>query len=56
MKNLLTFILLAFVSTGLAQKKFIQCGQMLDVSSGKLVKEKTLVIDGNRILKCGMDM
>jgi len=51
MKNLLTIILLCLVSTGLAQKKFIQCGQMLDVASGKLVKEKTLVIEGNRILE-----
>ena len=51
MKNLLTLIMLGLISTGLAQKKFIQCGQMLDVASGKLVKEKTLVIEGNRILE-----
>ncbi|MGB5654914.1 MAG: amidohydrolase family protein, partial [Robiginitalea sp.] len=51
MKHLFTFVLLCLVSTGLAQKKFIQCGQMLDVATGKLVKEKTLVVEGNRILE-----
>jgi imidazolonepropionase-like amidohydrolase len=51
MKYLIAFLLAAFVSTGHAQKKYLQCGQLLDVQSGRLLKEKTLVVEGNRILE-----
>ena len=50
MKKLLllaSFMLASF--SGLAQEYYLQCGQVLDMSSGKYIKEQTIVITGNRI-------
>ena len=45
---ILSFTLL--VTTGQAQKTYLQCGQLIDVRQLKVLKEKTIVIEGNKIL------
>jgi len=45
---ILSFTLL--VITGQAQKTYLQCGQLIDVRQLKVLKEKTIVIEGNKIL------
>ncbi len=45
---LCSFILVAMV--GLAQKTFLQCGQLIDVRQLQVLKEKTIVIEGNKIV------
>ena len=49
MKSYLTTLLIFLSFTGLAQNHYIQCGQILDVESGKLLSEKTLVVVNDRI-------
>ncbi|MDM9630372.1 metal-dependent hydrolase family protein [Robiginitalea aurantiaca] len=51
MKYTITLLLFCIGFTSLAQKTYVQCGQLLEVSSGKMLKEKTLVLEGNRILE-----
>ena len=36
--------------TGQAQKTYLQCGQLIDVRQLQVLKEKTIVIEGNKIL------
>lgn len=43
-----SFILVAMA--GLAQKTFLQCGQLIDVRQLQVLKEKTIVIEGNKIV------
>ncbi|TRZ83013.1 MAG: amidohydrolase family protein [Sediminibacterium sp.] len=43
-----SFLLL--VITGQAQKTYLQCGQLIDVRQLQVLKEKTIVIEGNKIL------
>lgn len=45
---ILSFALL--VITGQAQKTYLQCGQLIDVRQLQVLKEKTIVIEGNKIL------
>ncbi len=33
------------------QKKYIQCGSLLDVLTGKVLEEKTIIVSGNRIME-----
>jgi imidazolonepropionase-like amidohydrolase len=40
---------LLIVITGLAQKTYLQCGQLIDVRQLQVLKEKTIVIEGNKI-------
>ena len=50
MKHLLGVGLFVFlVITGLAQKTYLQCGQFIDVRNLQVVKEKTIIIEGNKI-------
>ena len=51
MRQLLTILMLCWVLTGMAQKQYLQCGQLLDVERGTLLSEKTLVIEGKQILE-----
>jgi len=39
-----------FVLAGQAQKTYLQCGQLIDVRQLQVLKEKTIVIEGNKIL------
>ena len=49
-KVLILFLLLLSVLSNLnAQKYFIHCGYILDVNSGKYLKNKTIQIEGNKI-------
>ncbi len=43
-----SFLLL--VITGQAQKTYLQCGQLIDVRQLQVLKEKTIVIEGNKIM------
>lgn len=43
------FLVLMTTATLWAQKTYLHCGNLLDVNSGKWMKQYTLVIDGNRI-------
>ncbi len=46
----LVFIIFLFSLTFLtAQDFYLQCGNIVDTASGKLVKEKTIVVSGNKI-------
>ncbi|MGB3143592.1 MAG: amidohydrolase family protein [Maribacter sp.] len=45
----LLFVLLFVGLTASAQDTYLQCGQILDVKSGKLLSEKTIVVSGNKI-------
>ena len=47
---LFTFCLALLVFTGQAQKTYLQCGQLIDVRQLQVLKEKTIVIEGNKIL------
>ena len=38
------------VITGQAQKTYLQCGQLIDVRQLQVLKEKTILIEGNKIL------
>lgn len=49
MRILLTTILLTTITTIFSQETYIQCGSILDVASGKLKSEQTIVISGNKI-------
>ena len=46
--HLLTFIVALHVS---AQDTFLHCGKLIDTKNGKVLKEKTIVISGDRITK-----
>ena len=49
-RRLLSSLILSFVFTWIqAQKSFLQCGYILDVHSGKYLKNKTIVVEGNKI-------
>lgn len=43
------FVLVFVGLSGIAQETYLQCGKMLDVKSGKLLSEKTIVVSGNKI-------
>jgi imidazolonepropionase-like amidohydrolase len=51
MKHFLFVISFAlFVLAGQAQKTYLQCGQLIDVRQLQVLKEKTIVIEGNKIM------
>jgi len=49
MKKLIFLSLLLFGAVALAQETYLQCGRILDVKSGKMLSEKTIVVSGNSI-------
>lgn len=49
MKNLLLIPALLFGSLLMAQETYLHCGQIVDVDSGKVLSEKTIVVSGNSI-------
>lgn len=51
MKKICIFIFaLITISSVFAQKTYLHCGNLIDTNSGKIVKEKTIVIEGNKII------
>lgn len=52
MKNiLLGLFLVCFVSILQAQKTLIYCGQLVEVKSAKMLTQKTIVVEGNKIIE-----
>ncbi|MEL6976624.1 MAG: amidohydrolase family protein, partial [Bacteroidota bacterium] len=49
MKQRLTLLSLMFSVLVFSQKTYLHCGQVLDVKSGTILKEQTLIIKGNTI-------
>lgn len=49
MKKIIVVLSLLGVCMGNAQDTYLQCGNILDVATGKMVSEKTIVVSGNRI-------
>lgn len=49
-KILLAFICVCMLSAVKAQKTIIHCGQLVDVKTLQLLKEMTIIIEGNKIL------
>lgn len=50
MKSILTLCLCLLTTICFSQDKtFIYCGQLLDVKTGKILKEKTIVVNGKKI-------
>ena len=50
MKKLVLFLCGIFlVATASAQKTYIQSGNLLDVKSGKLLQNKTIIVSGNKV-------
>jgi len=49
MKTYLTLLQVLLCFSGFAQKQYLQCGQILDVETGKMMAEKTLVVENSRI-------
>lgn len=49
MKKLIFLSLLLFGAVALAQETYLHCGRLLDVKSGKMLSEKTIVVSGNSI-------
>ena len=49
MKNRFLLLLLFSVSILSAQKTYLHCGTIIDVETGKLLREKTIVVSGNKI-------
>ncbi len=47
--GLLALCLLTFVNLG-AQQTYLYCGKLIDVESGKILTEKTVIVEGNRIV------
>lgn len=51
MRHLLSFFICCLISFfAQAQKTYLQCGQLVDVVHLKLLKEKTIIIEANKIL------
>ncbi len=50
MKKFLFIISLFSLTSIAAQDLFLQCGSIVDTQSGKILKEKTIVVSGNKIL------
>ena len=50
MKNLLTVVFALFSLVGFAQKTYLYCGKLIDVEKGKVLKEMTIVIEGDKII------
>lgn len=50
-QNILIVLLCLMGFSGIGQKKYLQCGYILDVERGRLLSGKTLVISENRIVE-----
>ena len=50
-KVLASIILILFVTVVSAQKTYILCGKLIDTESGKIEKKKTILVEGNKIVK-----
>lgn len=48
---LFTFMMLFGIFSALAQQTYLHCGKLIDTQNGKVLKEKTIVISGDRITK-----
>ncbi len=52
MKSIVTLIVALITTISIqAQQTFIQCGHLIDTKSGTIVKEKTIIVEGNKIIK-----
>lgn len=49
MKNIFLVSISLFTSMLFAQETYLQCGKIVDVQSGKVLSEKTIVVSGNSI-------
>tara|TARA_R100001369_G_scaffold83164_2_gene115235 strand:+ start:1908 stop:3188 length:1281 start_codon:yes stop_codon:yes gene_type:complete len=50
MKNGYILLLLLFISFGsFAQKKYLQCGKIVDVKNGTVLNDKTIIVSGSKI-------
>ncbi|NAS10412.1 metal-dependent hydrolase family protein [Poritiphilus flavus] len=49
MKYLVLALTLAFSGKTMAQDTYLQCGRLVDTGSGKILKEKTIVVSGEKI-------
>jgi imidazolonepropionase-like amidohydrolase len=47
-KLLIAFLLLPFIST--AQKTYLHCGKLIDAVSNKALENKTIIVEGNKIV------
>jgi len=50
MRTLFGIFVLVFASTLSAQNTYLHCGNLIDTESGKVLKEKTVVVSGNKII------
>ncbi len=51
MRSLLVILIMSVLTLSVqAQKTFIQCGQLIDVKQLQVLKEKTIIIEGNKII------
>jgi imidazolonepropionase-like amidohydrolase len=50
-KILFSIILLLSITVVSAQKTYILCGKLVDTKSGKITSKKTIVVEGNKIIK-----
>jgi len=48
---ILSIILASCLLTAQAQKTYLHCGQLIDVQHLQIVKEKTIVVEGNKIVE-----
>ncbi|MBO0322969.1 amidohydrolase family protein [Muricauda sp. CAU 1633] len=53
MKHLITLFLSLFTTILLGQETYLHCGRLVDVNSGKILTEKTIIISGNTIKSIG---
>ena len=49
MKRFLWAISLFSITSILAQDQYLQCGNIIDTETGKILKEKTIIVSGNKI-------
>ena len=50
MKSLLRILVLLCTVSLTAQSTYLHCGKLIDTKSGKILKEKTVVVSGNKII------
>ena len=51
MKKFIVLIALMITAGIYGQKTYIQCGNLLDVQTGKILAEQTIIVSGNRIIE-----
>ena len=50
MKSLLRILMLFCLCSVTAQNTYLHCGQLIDTKSGKILKEQTVIVSGNKII------